>query len=382
MIDQSDENGMFLTCQHATSRRHAIVDQSEGMIYFWLTEPESGRGVMGCPLYSTVPPPEAVDWELIARTGQSPPIMSDVASSEAVLANPVGSEFSAIWSPDGHSVAVVRGGRIVGMIVANATQGYSRALAKESAIGLPFDEALAMRTFPGFPPNLAETRRLVEQGDAEAQCSLGIMYHEGNGVPQDAARAVEWYRKAAEQGDAKAQFNLGGMYFRGEGVVQDAARAVEWYRKAAEQGLAQAQFNLGFMYAEGVGVPQDAAKAAECYRKAAEQGIALAQGNLGYMYAEGEGVPQDVTKAVEWYRKAAEQGLAQAQFDLGGMYREGVGVPVDFILAYVWMYLSAAQGHVGAAKQSSELEGYITGKEKIKAQELINVYADRMKKNQ
>jgi hypothetical protein len=150
MIDQSDENGMFLTCQHSTSRRHAIVDQSEGMIYLCLTEPESGRGVMVCPLYSTVPPPEAVDWELIARTGQSPPIMSDVASSEAVLANPVGSEFSAIWSPDGHSVAVVRGGRIVGMIVANATQGYSRALAKESAIGLPFDGALALRTFPGF----------------------------------------------------------------------------------------------------------------------------------------------------------------------------------------------------------------------------------------
>ncbi len=150
MIDQSDKNGMFLTCQHATSRRHAIVEQRDGMISLCLTEPESGRGVMGCPLYSTVPLPEAVDWELIARTGQSPPIMSDVASSEAVLTNPVASEFSAIWSPDGHSVAVVRGGRIVGMIVAKATRGHSRALARESAIGLPFDEALAIRTFPGF----------------------------------------------------------------------------------------------------------------------------------------------------------------------------------------------------------------------------------------
>ena len=150
MIDQSDKNGMFLTCQHATSRRHAIIDQRDGMIYLCLTEPDSGRGVMGCPLYSTVPPPDFVDWELIARTGQSLPIMSDVASSEAVLTYPVASEFSAIWSPDGHSVAVIRGGRIVGMIVAKYTRGYSRALAKESAIGLPFDEALAIRTFPGF----------------------------------------------------------------------------------------------------------------------------------------------------------------------------------------------------------------------------------------
>jgi TPR repeat protein len=35
------------------------------------------------------------------------------------------------------------------------------------------------------------------------------MYDNGQGVPQDYATAVRWYRKAAEQGYAKAQFNLG-----------------------------------------------------------------------------------------------------------------------------------------------------------------------------
>ena len=48
-------------------------------------------------------------------------------------------------------------------------------------------------------------------------------------------------RKAAEQGNADAQFNLGLMYFEGEEVSQDDAEAVEWWRKAAEQGLAAAQ---------------------------------------------------------------------------------------------------------------------------------------------
>ena len=81
-------------------------------------------------------------------------------------------------------------------------------------------------------------------------------------------------------------------------------------------------------------------------------------------------------------RKAAEQGHAQAQYNLGGMYRYGEGVPIDYILAYVWMYLSAAQGDADAERQMNDLEEYITSNEKVKVQELISVYADRMKKNQ
>ena len=36
-----------------------------------------------------------------------------------------------------------------------------------------------------------------------------VMYDNGEGVPQDYAEAVKWYRLAAEQGDARAQYNLG-----------------------------------------------------------------------------------------------------------------------------------------------------------------------------
>ena len=47
---------------------------------------------------------------------------------------------------------------------------------------------------------------------------------------------------AAEQGFATAQYNLGIMYANGEGVPQDDAEAVKWSRLAAEQGYASAQF--------------------------------------------------------------------------------------------------------------------------------------------
>jgi TPR repeat protein len=51
---------------------------------------------------------------------------------------------------------------------------------------------------------LVETRIKAEHGDAEAQYNLGILYHDGQGVPRDDAEAVKWYRKAAEQGNALA----------------------------------------------------------------------------------------------------------------------------------------------------------------------------------
>src|SRR5260370_42113148 len=46
---------------------------------------------------------------------------------------------------------------------------------------------------------LAEAARLrAEQGDANAQYSLGNMYRNGQGVPEDYAEAVRWFRTAAE----------------------------------------------------------------------------------------------------------------------------------------------------------------------------------------
>ena len=90
---------------------------------------------------------------------------------------------------------------------------------------------------------------------------------------QDYTKAVEWFRKAAEQGDADAQCNLGICYYKGEGVPSNYDKAAEWWRKSAEQEYAKAQYYLGYCYYYGIGdVPKDLIKAVEWFRKAAEQG--------------------------------------------------------------------------------------------------------------
>jgi TPR repeat protein len=81
-----------------------------------------------------------------------------------------------------------------------------------------------------------ETKRLAEQGEAYAQYNLGVMYANGEGVPENDAEAVRWYRLAAEQGHAIGQYNLGLMYAEGEGVPQNNVRAYVWWSVAAAQG--------------------------------------------------------------------------------------------------------------------------------------------------
>ena len=153
---------------------------------------------------------------------------------------------------------------------------------------------------------------MAETGDAIAQFNLGLLYDNGEGVPQDYAAAAGWYRKAADQGNASAQYNLGLLYATGRGVAQDYAAAVSWFRKAADQGNASAQFNLGVSYYKGQGVPQDYAAAASWYRKAADQGSALGQANLGVSYYNGEGVAQDYVQAHKWFNLGATSGDADA----------------------------------------------------------------------
>jgi uncharacterized protein len=108
-----------------------------------------------------------------------------------------------------------------------------------------FQKGMSAYESGDYATALKEFAALAEQGDADVQFILAIMYDNGEGVPQDYKQAVKWYTKAAEQGNAKAQHNLGVMYDNGQGVPQDYKQAVKWYTKAAEQGDARAQYNRG-----------------------------------------------------------------------------------------------------------------------------------------
>ena len=88
------------------------------------------------------------------------------------------------------------------------------------------------------------------------------MYERGHGVERDKVQAAQWYLRAAQEGNPDAQVSLGQMYEDGGGVSQDDSQAAYWFRKAAEQvpdlgGAGQGRRRLALLYYEGRGVRQD-----------------------------------------------------------------------------------------------------------------------------
>jgi outer membrane murein-binding lipoprotein Lpp len=99
--------------------------------------------------------------------------------------------------------------------------------------------------------------KLADKGMPEAQINLGMMFENGQGVPQDFKKAIRWYRLAANQGLTKAQeklnsllkisptaqinFDLGMRFETGQEVPQDFREAIRFYRLAADLGHIKAQ---------------------------------------------------------------------------------------------------------------------------------------------
>ena len=186
----------------------------------------------------------------------------------------------------------------------------------------------------------------------------------------DYVTALSEWKPLAEQGNAEAQYNLGVMYDNGFGVIEDDREAVKWFRLSAEKGHADAQHNVGVMYDDGQGVIEDDKEAVKWFRLAAEQGDAESQHNLGFMYANGEGVIEDDREAVKWYRLSAEQGHARAQNSLGVMYGNGEGVIEDNVYAHMWLNLAAADGNEDARTNKDILVKWMTPQDISKAQDL------------
>ena len=77
--------------------------------------------------------------------------------------------------------------------------------------GADFQKGLTAYKSGDYATALREWKALAALGDANAQYLLGLMYDNGDGVPENDKEAVKWYKLAAEQGDADAQERYGEL---------------------------------------------------------------------------------------------------------------------------------------------------------------------------
>ena len=105
-----------------------------------------------------------------------------------------------------------------------------------AAIADDFLNAISAAQRGDFATAIRLWKPIAEQGDADAQLNLGMMYYKGQGVAKDYKIAIKWLTRAAEQGNVAGQYLLGVMSELGEGLVQDYVKAYMWYNIAAMGG--------------------------------------------------------------------------------------------------------------------------------------------------
>ena len=172
----------------------------------------------------------------------------------------------------------------------------------------------------GVEKDLAEAakwfRRAAEKDCTDAQYWLGRAYESGKGVDANITEAEKWYRKAAEdaktpheaaqmwfrkaasEGDAEAQCFVGYLFHEGKIGVKKESEDNPLLKKESEDNplLSQTEYH------------ENPIEAAKWYRRAAEQGNSTGQNNLGVAYRSGDGVPMDYVEAYRWLNLAAGQG--------------------------------------------------------------------------
>ena len=69
----------------------------------------------------------------------------------------------------------------------------SLLLGNGVAVAADFDKGINAYDSGDYKTALAEWTPLAEQGHADAQYSLGVMYENGEGSPENAKTALKWY---------------------------------------------------------------------------------------------------------------------------------------------------------------------------------------------
>jgi len=198
----------------------------------------------------------------------------------------------------------------------------------------------------------AETRRVAETGDVEAQLELARMLQLGVGAPQDTAQSMAWIRKSAEGGYAPAQAALGLAYSVGGKVPVDRVQGEYWLRKGVAQADALAQTILALEFINGDSSAEEQALAITWLKKAAlEEHFVPAYNALGEHLMRAATDEQERGEAFAWYQRSAREKQPAGMRNLARAHELGLGVKQSDKLALVWYERAAWRGDLPAMRR-------------------------------
>ena len=186
---------------------------------------------------------------------------------------------------------------------------------------------------PTSPIHVATTRPrckifvpLAEQGNRDAEYSVGVIYSNGRGLPQSYVEAAKWFHRAAEQGPVRRAIRPRRSLCEGPRRAAELRGSGEVVPQGCRSGQGQRPIQPGLHVHPGPG-------RADRITPRRRSGIARRRNRATWirkiawraLYLTGDGVQQDFAEAARWYRKAADQGDIDAQNELGLVVRQRPG---------------------------------------------------------
>ncbi len=105
-----------------------------------------------------------------------------------------------------------------------------------SSVTQPLTEGLDAYRMGQFRRAYSLLEPLAKGGNAQAQCTLAMMYSSGNGVDLEERQAVYWFELAAAQGYRDAEYFLAKIHEQGWGTDRSLDQAIHWYQRCVEHG--------------------------------------------------------------------------------------------------------------------------------------------------
>lgn len=183
--------------------------------------------------------------------------------------------------------------------------------------------------------------KAAENGNADAQFSVGYDYYDGEVVKKNIEEAKKWFEKAAKQGHVAGQKYLGIVY---NDIEKSPADAYEWFLKAANQKDPYSIFRIGLFSwnyrdkQKGEG-DENLKKAVRLFQYADSLGNRNAAYYLGWHYYIG--IKDDIIKGMEYLKKASSRGMSFATYKIGDIYDKGFYIRQDYDEAFKWLKQAA-----------------------------------------
>lgn len=99
--------------------------------------------------------------------------------------------------------------------------------------------------------NYTEAYELFKQDasdNSDAMVNVAIMHMQGKGCNQSYEEAKNWFEKASDNGNTQAQHSLGIFYEKGMIGKINESKALEYYKKAADIGHVDSQLKTGLLF--------------------------------------------------------------------------------------------------------------------------------------